>query len=145
MIIFDLDNTLRNNDGSLPFVPEDKTKAINWVPWQDWVNENGVPIERMCLLYMQLRQYYPVAIVTSSSFGTKDWLRDQHLPTCTIRERALDDDRDPFTYKRDFIDEHCNDITLWVDDSNRVCDYAESLGIPVIRVTSKLGAIDYDH
>lgn len=147
MIIFDLDNTLRNNDGSIIVVPEDKSIATNWIPWQHWVNEHGTPIDIPCKLFRELIENgHTVGIVTSSSFGTEEWLRAHHLPEPHfIIERALDDNRHPQKYKEDFIIDNLGTITLWVDDSGKVCDFAELNEIPVVRVNSRLGATDYDH
>jgi FMN phosphatase YigB (HAD superfamily) len=133
MIVFDLDGTLRNTAGSEHLVPDDVTVAMNWIDWQHHVNENGTVIRHIAELYSSIDS--TVYIVTSSSFGTAEWLKRQCiLEPDFIIERELHDNRSPFEYKKAFIDDNYHQIELWVDDSDSVCDYAESLGIPVVRV-----------
>lgn len=134
MIVFDLDGTLRNNIGSDILIPEDPTKAINWLPWQDFANKFGVPIQKIVDLYHYIYESETVIILTNSQHGTLDWL-DKHginIPD-SIQEREPDDNRSPFEFKRDFIDKNFGEIKLWVDDCKRVLDYVESKGVPVVR------------
>ena len=135
MIVFDLDGTLRNNKGSQHHVPEDVTKAANWVQWQQWVNKNGTLVNPMVALYNRLHNNNCIAVVTSSQFGTREWLHKNGLGSPNISvERNRNDNRNGFDYKKEFIDNYRCKITLWVDDDAKVCDYVESLGIPVVRV-----------
>jgi hypothetical protein len=136
MIVFDLDETLRNNNGCQHTIPADVTVNTNWDNWQRWVNQHGTVIPRVADLYDTLcRSFEYVHIVTRSRFGTEQWLMDNILPVCDyIQEGADDDNRSPFEYKKAYIDENKDEITLWVDDSAEVCDYARSLGINVMQV-----------
>ncbi|CAM0102783.1 polynucleotide kinase [Vibrio phage 159E36-2a] len=134
MIIFNLDGTLRNTSGSEHLVPDDITVARNWIPWQHYTNEHGTVIRNIAELYSSIDS--TVYILTSSSFGTTDWLkRNGILEPDYLIERDLDDNRSPFEYTKAFIDDNYHQIELWVDDSTEVCDYAESLDIPVVRVS----------
>ena len=137
MMIFDLDGTLRNTSGSEHLVPDDITVAVNWIDWQHYVNEFGTVIPKIAELYSSIDSV--VYIVTSSSFGTADWLnRNGILEPDYLIERDLEDNRSPFEYKKAFIDDNYHQIDLWVDDSTEVCDYAESLDIRVVRVNYEM-------
>ena len=76
-----------------------------------------------------------IVILTSSQFGTLEWL-DKHninIPD-GIEERQPNNNLSITEYKKPFINKHKDDISLWVDDCIKTCDYVESLGIPVVRV-----------
>lgn len=140
MIIFDLDDTLRTTDQSHKYIPSDPSRTENWLAWQEHVVNNGVGIEEgieqylLSLLYCVDRTE-TVTILTSSQFGTQQWLEMNELPLPDdIIERHPNDHSTPFEFKKQFIDENHGSITLWVDDNTEVCDYAESHGITVIRV-----------
>ena len=139
MIVFDLDSTLRNNgvdEQHTPFTHgTDHTVNENWRHWQLFVNATGKPIRKTVRLYNQF-VYSDTVILTSSQFGTSDWLSKNgiELPDL-IRERKSGDTKQGLDYKKPFIDKYRNDIILWVDDHTETCDYVESLGIPVVRVT----------
>jgi hypothetical protein len=45
MIVFGLDNTLRDFRCGGEFVPTDTTKTENWNDWQIWANNNGTSIK----------------------------------------------------------------------------------------------------
>lgn len=140
MIVFDLDNTLRKNDGDYPHTPfaleTDPSDMINWVPWQKFVNDNGVPIERIVKLYHEIYEGPDsIVILTSSQFGTLEWLNKHNINIPDgIEERSTGDNLSGLQYKKGFIDRWNDDIALWVDDHKETCDYVESLGIPVVRV-----------
>jgi len=138
-IVFDLDNTLRSTAGSEHLVPDDVTLAKNWLPWQEYISKHGKPIPQMVSLYESLCQSNDVLILTSGQFGTKEWLEFNRVSPCpTILERPRDENRSSFDFKRQWVDENAHQISLWVDDHVKMCDYVESLGIPVIRVTPRL-------
>ncbi|AZU99594.1 phosphatase [Vibrio virus vB_VspP_SBP1] len=141
LVIFDLDNTLRDNKGSSHMIPCNlglsMNIAANWAPWQAYVNENSKPIEYMCELYASMvsNPEYLVYIVTSSSFGTLDWLDKHHLPDPDgVVERAITNDSTPTDYKKNYIDINQN-IHLWVDDCPKICKYAREKEIKVLQVT----------
>ena len=139
MIVFDLDNTLRKTEGDYPYTPfglgSDSGDMVNWVTWQKFVNDNGVPIEHIVKLYHTIYECDAIVILTSSQFGTREWLckYDITIPD-GIEERSVGNNLSSTEYKKPFIDENKDDITLWVDDCIKTCDYVESLGIPVVRV-----------
>lgn len=140
MIVFDLDSTLRNTKNDYPYTPfarkTDHLITTNWTDWQKYVNKNGKPVEKIVELYRSFYCDNLMAIVTSSQFGTVDWLNKHDIPVPDgVIERNSDDNRSPYDYKKEFIDKNREKITLWVDDDQKICDYAESLKIPVIRVT----------
>ena len=100
MIVFDLDSTLRDITGSAPYAPHD---GKNWVNWQNWVNANSTVIENIAELYTQfvVNQSDTVAIVTSSQFGTVEWLERHGLPLPDlIVERQADDHLHPHDLKK---------------------------------------------
>lgn len=134
MIVFDLDGTLRNNAGDDHVIPNDKTKAHNWIEWQEWVNENGKPIDKTVKLYKHFCLSV-IYVVTNSQFGTREWIASVGLFADCVVERSADDHRHHHDFKRDWIDSHRNEIELWVDDDPVVLGYAESLGILTVRVT----------
>ncbi len=141
IIVFDLDGTLRNNDGSAPWVPSDVTKAINWIAWQGWVNYNGKAIRIIADLYCRLqRRAYEtrnleVWIVTSSQFGTAGWLTRKGLPQPNrIIERSKGDNSSPYELKQNFLDNHGQSVIAWIDDCEEVCNLAEQYGIKAHRV-----------
>lgn len=141
LVIFDLDNTLRNNEGSAHMIPANLGLSMNiaahWAPWQDYANENGTPIEYMCSLYESMVDdpQYKVMIVTSSSFGTTQWLAKHSLPQPQgLIERNILDNRSPSSFKRDIIDGMMS-IHLWVDDCPTMCKYAREKEIKVLQVT----------
>lgn len=142
MIVFDLDGTLRNNDGCEHTVPDDKSRAEHWLEWQRWVNENGKPIKPIVGLFnWAIIHGGVVKILTNSQFGTRQWLLDNtdyFYGACHIIEREFDDHRHPHQFKRNWIDANRDDIELWVDDDPVILDYVEKLGIPVIRVTDAI-------
>ena len=136
MIIFDLDDTLRTTDQSSHMIPADPSRTENWLAWQDHVVNNGRRVERGVKVYSDV-YCLPVSLVilTSSQFGTQQWLEMNELPLPDqIIERHPNDHSTPFEFKKRFIDENHGSITLWIDDHTKVCDYAESRGITVIRV-----------
>lgn len=136
MIIFDLDDTLRTTKQSHEYIPADPSRTENWLAWQDHVVNNGQVILHVEPTYHAcIRSEYPVTILTSSQFGTQQWLEMNELPLPDqIIERHPNDHSTPFEFKKRFIDENHGSITLWIDDHTEVCDYAESHGITVIRV-----------
>ncbi|UUW39243.1 hypothetical protein [Vibrio phage Artemius] len=135
MIIFDLDDTLRTTDQSSHLIPADPSRTENWLAWQDHVVNNGVGIEEGIRLYLMYKYGLVTIILTSSQFGTQQWLEMNELPLPDqIFERHPNDHSTPFEFKKRFIDENHGNITLWIDDHTEVCDYAESRGITVIRV-----------
>lgn len=139
MIVFDLDQTLRDITGSAPYAPcgDHQFDNKNWTNWQNWVNANGTVIENIAELYTQfvVNQSDTVAIVTSSQFGTVEWLERHGLPLPDlIVERKADDHRHPHELKKHWIHNLAPTITLWIDDDVKMLDYVESLGIPVVRV-----------
>lgn len=139
MIVFDLDNTLRNTDGDYPHTPfahgTDPGDQSNWVTWQHFVNANGVPIDHIVKLYHSLYDSSDIIILTSSQFGTLEWL-DKHSINVPdgIEERSADNNLCGMDYKKSFIDKWKDKIVLWVDDHSETCDYVQSLNIPVVRV-----------
>lgn len=140
MIVFDVDKTLRHtkNDYShTPFAKKtDSLNSENWVEWQEFVNKNGKPVEKIVELYRSFYCDNLMAIVTSSQFGTLDWLTKNEIAIPDVLvERKPGNNLKPFEFKKNFIDTNREKITLWVDDDVKTCDYAESLKIPVIRVT----------
>ena len=141
MIVFDLDNTLRNSNGDYPHTPfalgTDPGDTVNWVTWQKWVNANGVPIDRIVKLYHEIYEGPDVIVIlTSSQFGTLEWLSKHNINIPDgIEERQPNNNLSSTEYKKPFINKHKDDISLWVDDCIKTCDYVESLGIPVVRVT----------
>lgn len=140
-IVFDLDGTLRDTEGSEGFIPVDVTKTEYWISWQNWVNAFGVPNNFVVEGYKKnikacaSREDREVLILTSSMFGTREWLFTNNLPQPDrVIERDTSDNRSPFYYKKHYIDSHKEVIQLWIDDDMEVCDYVESLGIEVRRV-----------
>lgn len=138
MIIFDLDRTLRDINGSEHLEPQGNQRTVNtnWHDWQHYVNSRGTPIQSTVNLFLSVSPN--VTVLTSSQFGTSSWLYRHGLYPADIIERHYDDNRVPFEFKKDFIDTHRDDITLWVDDDAEVLDYVESLGILTVRVTDGL-------
>lgn len=134
MIVIDLDSTLRDVSCANHLIPDDPTKARNWVEWQEYVNEHGTMIEKTARLLELIDINAHVAIVTSSQFGTKRWLNLNGLAADAIIEREKDDNRHGFEFKKSFIDEYANNIDLWIDDDAQVLDYVESLGILTVRI-----------
>lgn len=139
MIVFDLDSTLRDITGSAPYAPhgDASTKTQNWINWQHWVNTNGTVIENIAELYTDfvINHGNPIAIVTSSQFGTKEWLECHGLPLPDIIiERQADDHRHTHELKKHWIQHKAPNITLWIDNDTDMLDYVESLGIPTVRV-----------
>lgn len=142
MIIFDLDDTLRTTKQSSHMIPADPSRTENWLAWQDHVVNNGVGVEEgisYYFYYLKVRQVLgnglTLKILTSSQFGTQQWLEMNELPLPDqIIERHPNDHSTPLEFKKRFIDENLGNITLWIDDHTEVCDYAESHGITVIRV-----------
>lgn len=134
MIIVDLDGTLRDSSCGDHLMPDDPTKARNWLEWQEYVNEHGKLIKQTARLLeiMHINAY--VVVVTSSQFGTERWLNINGLAADAIIERERDDDRHGFKFKKSFIDEYANNIDLWIDDDAQVLDYVESLGILTVRI-----------
>lgn len=51
MIVFGLDNTLRDFRCGGEFVPTDTTKTENWNDWQIWANNNGTSIKQTVEFY----------------------------------------------------------------------------------------------
>lgn len=138
MIVFDLDRTLRDIRGSEHLEPQgrQRTENTNWHDWQHYVNNHGKPIPSVVDLFLSVSP--STTVLTSSQFGTATWLYRHGLFPADIIERDYDDCRTPFEYKKDYIDAHRDDITLWVDDDTEVLDYIESLGILTVRVTDGL-------
>lgn len=136
MIVFDLDRTLRDICGSEHLEPHGihRTVNANWRDWQCYVNSQCVPSKSTVDLFLSVSP--GITVLTSSQFGTTDWLYSHGLFPADIIEREHDDHRTPFEYKKDFIDAHRDEITLWVDDDTEVLDYVESLGILTVRVTN---------
>lgn len=141
LVIFDLDNTLRNNKGSAHMIPCNlglsMDIAANWAPWQAYVNENSKPIKYMCVLYESMVDdpEYKVMIVTSSSFGTTQWLSKFLLPQPQgLIERNIMNNQSPTDFKKDIID-GMMEIHLWVDDCPKMCKYAREKEIKVLQVT----------
>lgn len=138
MIVFDLDNTLRDSSIADHLAPKgiDATDTKNWKPWQVHVVNNGEPIESICNLYKSLvNSHNFIVIKTSSQFGTRTWLVNNDLPIPNvIDERDKDDHRTPRDMKVEWVTNQFHRITLWVDDDKEMCDYVERLGVPVVRV-----------
>ena len=135
MIIFDLDGTLRDSSCGDHLVPEDVTKAVNWIPWQSYVNVHGIPVKAVCDIYRENVKNEDVVILTSSQFGTADWLIEHGLPIPTdIVERDAYDNRSPLEYKSCSIDLLKDEITLWVDDDEQELKYARESGLNVLDV-----------
>ncbi|AXH70998.1 hypothetical protein [Vibrio phage BONAISHI] len=136
MYVFDLDQTLRDNTDSGHMVPEDMTRAENWIPWTKYVSERSPAIPRMITIYKALlNSGQRVIILTSSSMGTAKWLEINGIPEPdAIYERPLDCDLSPSAYKKQWIAENKEDIQLWVDDDPRVCEHVRSLDIDVLQV-----------
>lgn len=140
MIVFDLDNTLRNTDCAYDLMPRGNAATYNpnWNKWQMHVNKHGTPIPSIVDLFRKLSPNQFVAVVTSSGFGSQGWLTRHDLYPDIVVERDQHDHRYPVEYKTDYIDEWYAQITLWVDDCKEVCRYAESKGIPTVLVTKKM-------
>ena len=137
MYVFDLDGTLRDVTSGDWLVPSDITRTENWVTWQKWVNWTSKPHWSTVEMFnLVVRNHVDTVILTSSQFGTLDWCLKHGVDAdySAIYERRKDDHRGSFQYKKDFIDKHLRSIELWVDDDTRVCEYAKSVGIPVINV-----------
>ena len=134
MIVTDLDNTLRDVSCADHLMPEDTTKASNWVKWQEYVNEHGTLIERTANLLELMDINSHVVVVTSSQFGTERWLSLNGIAVDAIVERESDDDRHGFEFKKAFIDNHAKNIDLWIDDDEQALNYVESLGILTVRI-----------
>lgn len=134
MVVFDLDDTLRDASCGAHLIPDDVTKARNWIGWQRYVNEHGDIIHATMRLYRLLHHFDRKAVVTSSQFGTEEWLDKCGLEFDWIVERDKNDDRHGFDFKKSFIDSYRSEIELWVDDDSRVLDYVESLGILTVRI-----------
>ena len=133
MEVFDLDGTLRSIRGSGRLAPKGALKLKNraWHKWQRFVNANGTLIASNAEIFKNSKS--PV-IVTSSQFGTQAWCDKHGLKPNAIIERAAKDETPPFEYKKKFIDSHQPQITLWVDDCPKVCEYAISKRIETILV-----------
>ena len=133
MNIFDLDGTLRSIKGSAHLAPRGMDKFINenWVNWQNFVNKNGLPINKNIELFNKTEK--PI-ILTSSLFGTKEWCEKHNLNPSLIIERDMKNELPSFQYKKNFIDDNVKKITLWVDDNKEVCDYASQQGLNVVFV-----------
>ena len=145
MIVFDLDNTLRDVSNADHLIPSDRTRQENWIEWQKYVNYNSLPIKDMVDVYKEkIATGRDVVIVTSSSFGTYGWLNDHEIPTpYDIHEREVGDNRSALDLKKQWIDGNQSRIELLVDDDIDVCDYAESESINVMRVGQESkGALD---
>ena len=122
IIVYDLDGTLRDTSCGDPYVPEDKSKPENWVEWQHYVNRYGTRLPEYKSYNKDICGCKDVFIVTSSQFGTKDWLvGNVMLLPDKIVERELDDCRHPVVYKKEWIDKHHADVVKWVDDNIEVC------------------------
>lgn len=134
MIVFDLDDTLRDTRKSNFLAPKGKSSTSNysWFPWQVHVNQHGFPIEPIAQLFKSMGS--DVIVVTSSVFGSYEWLYRHGLFPAYVVERDVDDHRTPYDLKVDFILRHLGEIDLWVDDNIEVLDFVESLGIPTVRV-----------
>jgi len=138
MNIFDLDGTLRDVSKSNFLAPRGNAACINknWHNWQRYANEHGMPIEQGIALFNSTEN--PI-ILTSSQFGTADWCKKHGLDPYGVIERQADDELTPFEYKKAFIDEFAQRISLWVDDNTRVCRYAMSQGIKVVQIAAPKG------
>lgn len=124
IIVYDLDGTLRDTSCGDPYVPEDKSKPENWAEWQHEVNESGTRLPMCCNYNKDVCDLKDVFIVTSSQFGTEDWLEANAMfQPDKIIERELGDCRHPVVYKKEWIDKYHADVVKWVDDSKEVCDY----------------------
>lgn len=142
LVVFDLDNTLRNNEGSAHVIPMNlglsMDVAANWAPWQHYVNEMSPTIPYMADLYtsMCVDSKYEVWIITSSSFGTRDWLQKHGLPLPKyLHERAITDNASPREFKESVVEDLLPTITLWVDDCPKMCAYMRDKNIKVLQVT----------
>lgn len=134
MVVFDLDNTLRDSSCGDHMIPQDVTKARNWIEWQSYVNEHGDIIQATLRLYRLLHHLDKKVVVTSSQFGTQEWLDKYGIEMDWIVERDEYDDRHGFDFKMSFIDSYSSQIELWIDDDPKVLDYVESLGILNVRI-----------
>ena len=142
LVIFDLDNTLRDNKGSGHMIPSalglSMDVAANWAPWQVYVNENSQPISYMMRIYtlMCVDPETEVWIVTSSSFGTKEWItKHGYVQPDFINERSITDNEAPFEYKKGIVDGMERTIDLWVDDCPKMCSLMRKEGVKVLQVT----------
>lgn len=125
LIIYDLDGTLRTEEQSKHLHPKDPSKAVNWVEWQNHINANGALITENADMYECDLCGHTVLILTSSQYGTHDWLELQGVdfPDYLI-ERQFYDDREPLLYKTDTLHkliQHGHNIVKWVDNDERVC------------------------
>lgn len=138
--IYDLDGTLRSEDQSHHMRPDDVSKARKWLPWQEHINALGVPITSNVKQYMQDVKTKRVVILTSSQFGTLQWLNEHRLPKpYAIIERQFFDNRPPIIMKHDYIGELYSagyTIVEWVDNCNEMCNGVSELynNIEVVRV-----------
>ena len=137
MIIFDLDSTLRNVACSQHIIPQDMTISENWVEWQKHVNENATPNLVDVQLYEHLHEHNETMIVTSSMFGTVEWLMNNgiELPSDGIVERDKYDNLSPEEYKKCWITRNRPIIDMWVDDNEVVCEFAREIGITTVQVS----------
>jgi len=148
IIVYDLDDTLRDTSCAVDLIPEDKSKQENWVEWQECVNYQGSTITPVVHMYNAdirdtRRRNDGVWIVTSSQFGTKEWLYNRGIrdPDVLV-ERKSADNRHPVQYKKDWLSKRACDVVKWVDDNQEVCDFIRETypHIEVVQVNKDLPA-----
>lgn len=142
LAVFDLDNTLRDNAGSGHMIPSELGLsmgiAAHWAPWQQYVLENSPAIDYMFDIYANFvdDMEFEVWVITSSTFGTKEWLNLRGFPEPDrIIERSILDNRSPTEYKESVVDNLEDRIYLWVDDCPKLCEKMRKRGVKVIQVT----------
>lgn len=148
IIVYDLDDTLRDVSCAVDLIPDDKSKQENWTDWQLHTKRYGYRIDCVADKYHADLRRSPkclIYIVTNSSFGTRDWLTDRgmRIPD-SIVERQKGDNRHPVQYKKDWLIRNAHDVVKWVDDNQDVCDYIRSTypHIEVVQVI-KVPSIGY--
>lgn len=126
IVVFDLDNTLRDVSAFSFLEPDDKTKTANWKDWQTAVCMRAPALDNFAVKFYDLcchSEKSVTYIVTSSSFGTFQWLNLNNLPHPDhIIERMESDNSTPLELKRNFFKRKKGMIDVYIDDSleNRV-------------------------
>jgi len=129
IIVYDLDDTLRDTSCATDCIPDDKSKQENWSDWQHCVNTKGTTIDSVVDMYHEDLEDTAIIdnevyIVTNSSHGTLSWLavNDIEFPHVLV-ERETGDNRHPVQYKKDWLSRNEYKVVKWVDDNQEVCDY----------------------
>tara|TARA_R110002074_G_scaffold195878_7_gene362478 strand:+ start:12205 stop:13362 length:1158 start_codon:yes stop_codon:yes gene_type:complete len=132
IIVYDLDDTLRDTSCAVDHIPEDRTEQENWIDWQNCVNSCGSVIDSVVDMYHRDLEDSPIIdnevwIVTNSSFGTHNWLFNSNVPFPFVTvEREEGDKRHPVQYKKDWLIRNAYAVVKWVDDNQEVCDYVRN-------------------